>query len=102
MTLHKYGAKGVAASEDEFAELVNLMRSYSKGFMEALEIDRNGINETELRICLLIRLRFVPLEISNIMDLTRQNVANIRTRLLLKIFKKQGRSKDFDYQIRKL
>src|SRR5574344_209233 len=102
MTLHKYGAKGVAASEEEFAEFVNLMRSYSKGFMEALEIDRNGINETELRICLLIRLRFVPLEISNIMDLTRQHVANIRTRLLLKIFKKQGRSKDFDYQIRKL
>jgi hypothetical protein len=100
MTLHKYGAKGIAASDDEFKELTDLMENYSKGFMDALEIDKNNINRTELRICLLIKLRFVPLEVSNIMDLTRQNVTNIRTRLLDRIFKKKGGAREFDYQIR--
>lgn len=102
MTLHKYGAKGIAASEDDFKELLGLMENHSRSFMDALEIDKNNINRTELRICILIRLRFVPLEISNIMDLTRQNVTNIRTRLLFRVFKKKGGAKEFDYQIRRL
>lgn len=102
MTLHKYGAKGIIASEDDFKELLGLMENHSRNFMDALEIDKNNINRTELRICILIRLRFVPLEISNIMNLTRQNVTNIRTRLLYRIFKKKGGAKEFDYQIRRL
>ena len=102
MTLHKYGAKGIAASDDDFEELIGLIENHSKSFMDALEIDKNNLNRTELRICILIRLRFVPLEISNIMNLTRQNVTNIRTRLLYRIFKKKGGAKEFDYQIRRL
>lgn len=102
MTLHKYGAKGITASEDDFKELLGLMENHSRSFMDALEIDKNNINRTELRICILIRLRFVPLEISNIMNLTRQNITNIRTRLLCRIFKKKGGAKEFDYQIRRL
>ena len=100
-TLHSHAARGKEASDKDFGELVDLMKVNASSFLNRLDMDINNLNYNELNICILTKLHFLPSEISCLMGLSSQNITNIRTRLLKKIFNiDKGGAKDFDKQIR--
>jgi putative tetratricopeptide repeat-containing domain protein len=49
---------------------------------------------------MLIRLRFIPSELSALLGISPQSVTNMRQRLLQKLFHEKGGAKDFDEKIR--
>ncbi len=100
-TLHSHAARGKEASDKDFGELVDLMKVNASSFLNRLDMDINNLNYNEINICILTKLHFLPSEISCLMGLSSQNITNIRTRLLKKIFNiDKGGAKDFDKQIR--
>lgn len=61
------------------------------------------IREDEITMCILVRMRFRPKEIANLMSISIQQVAKMRKRLLKKIFQdSEGSSNDFDFRIMKI
>lgn len=60
------------------------------------------IKPKEYHICLLIRLSFPPLAISNFMGCSLSDISNIRKRMLKKICGKDGTAKEFDEYIRSI
>ena len=68
--------------------------------MDALSVNENKLNETELLVCIMIKLHFITSEITCLLGISSQNLANIRCRLNKKIFKRDGGAKEFDYRIK--
>lgn len=60
------------------------------------------IKPKEYHICLLIRLSFPPLAISNFVGSSLSDISNIRKRMLKKICGKDGTAKEFDEYIRSI
>lgn len=56
----------------------------------------------DIRICMLIKLRFIPTEIAALIGESPQTITNRRARLLGKVFGEKGGAKDFDARIQKL
>jgi len=48
------------------------------------------LTESERRVCMLIRLRFVPTEMAALMDVSVQQITNIRSRINSKLFRRKG------------
>lgn len=63
------------------------------------QILKKQLNTNEYRICLLIRLKFSPTIIGNIVGLSNSGVTLARKRMLEKICGKKGKAKDFDNYI---
>ncbi len=66
-----------------------------------IEIKRK-VNVKEYHICLLIRLYFIPSEISVLIGTTLSDVSVSRKRLCNKILGKAGTAKEFDRYIKEL
>ena len=60
------------------------------------KILKNQLTIKEYRICLLIRLKFSPTIIGNIVGLSNSGVSLSRKRMLEKVCGKDGTPKDFD------
>ena len=53
----------------------------------------------EYRLCVLTRLGFIPTEMAALLATSRSNIANIRSRLMVKLFDEEGSTTDFDRRI---
>lgn len=60
------------------------------------------VTSTEYTICVLIRLGLKPGNVGTVLNIQSSNLSKIRSRLLSKIFKKEGGSSVFDKEIRKI
>lgn len=87
------------ASSEDFHQLRNLLNEIIPSFYSAL--NANGVlSEIEYEVCMLIRVSFSPSAICKLTGITDGYVANIRKRLLKKVFGvEQGQPKDFDKQV---
>lgn len=83
----------------EFSELVN---DSFPDFYTKVNCGHTFLNDTEYKICMLTKARFKPFEICNLLDLKPANVSLIRSRLMNKVFSKNGSGKDFDFMIHEL
>ena len=83
----------------EFSELVN---DSFPDFYTKVNSGHMVLNDTEYKICMLIKAKFKPFEICNLLDLKPANVSLIRSRLMNKVFNKNGSGKDFDSMIHEL
>ena len=65
------------------------------GFYSTLN---NGhvLRPDEYDLCILLRLHFKPLEISNLTGISQKNVSAIRRRLLQKVLGRDGKPSEFD------
>ena len=62
-------------------------------------LNKYNVSNKDLRICILIRLKFKPGEIATIMDCRFPEVSLTRSRLLQKIYGIDGRASDFDRRL---
>ena len=59
------------------------------------------LTETEVNVCILVKLRFIPTEVATLLNLTKQRVTNIRRNINNKLFHEEG-AKTLDSNIRRL
>jgi tetratricopeptide (TPR) repeat protein len=98
---HRMASGGRVPDNAQWKELYDLIQRVLPDFLPS--VNRNGLlTERDLRICMLIKLRFVPTEIATLIGLSPQSVTNSRTRLLRTIFGVKGGARDFDARIQQL
>lgn len=69
---------------------------------KVLKVDELSLTELDYDVCLMIRAQLLPIEISKLLQCSPSHISNIRKRLLLRIFGKEGGSEDFDDEIGKI
>ena len=63
---------------------------------------RYPLSESELQVCLLLKLDFAPGDIALLTNKTKASISLMRTRLYSKFFQQEGTAKDFDDYIRSI
>ena len=91
---------GDTLSSDDWKDLYEIIEQKIPGFRFYVNRDGNILSEKEYKICILVRLNFKPSDIGALLDLSSDNISNIRKRLLKKIFGEEGKPKDFDKLIK--
>ncbi len=89
-------------SFDDWKELRTLVEHKIPSFRKSLKVDELPLTEMDYDVCLMIRVHLLPIEISKLKQCSPSHVTNIRKRLLLRIFGKEGSSDDFDDEIGKI
>lgn len=92
-------AVGGHPSDEEWKELSKVFEEYDNGFSKWLADQSGKLNRREMRLCMLSRLHFQPSEAAVLLVTTRQNVTNMRSRMMPKIFGEEGSAADFGMRI---
>ena len=87
---------------DDWHELRMMVEQEIPSFPKVLNSDGVSLSDMEYDVCLMIRVQLLPIEISKLKQCSPSHISNIRKRLLLKIFGKEGGSEDFDDEIGKI
>lgn len=96
---HFMAKKNMHPRPDDWQELHELLLSSIPSFFPTI-CRYNNIREDEKRICSLVRLHFLPSEISKLLCISKQAVTTNRKRLLAKIFGVNDfGAKEFDRRI---
>ena len=96
---HNMAVKGQKASISEWNKLRGFVNAYMPNFFKVLSQKSEKLNLKETNLCILIRLQFLPSEIATLMDSSAQSLANLRVRLLYKMFGIKGTAKEFNEKI---
>ena len=99
---HKMAACATIISDDDWNELRKTVNIYMPNFIRTLSLSANKLNNRNTNLCILIRLRFIPSEICSILEIKKNNLSNIRKRLLMDIFNTEGSASYFDERIRSI
>ncbi len=99
--LHRLASRGSEATTEDWKEISELLSLQDADFIKELA-SHQEITQKEQNLCLLVRLRFIPSEISALLGISSQNVTNMRGRLLLKMYNKKGGAREFDTTIRSI
>lgn len=85
----------VRPTAGEWQALRSMINSEIPGFYSTLN---NGhvLRPDEYDVCILLRLHFKPLEISNLTGISQKNVSAMRRRMLQKVTGHDGKPHDFD------
>lgn len=92
-------AAGGHPSDEEWKELSKVFEEYDNGFSKWLADQSGKLNRREMRLCMLSRLHFQPSEAAVLLVTTRQNVTNMRSRMMPKVFGEEGSAADFGMRI---
>lgn len=82
--------------KEDWLELEDTVETLIPYFSQIL---KNKLSTKEYRICLLIRLKFSPTIIGNMLELSNSGVTLARKRMFKKVCEKEGTAKDFDNYI---
>lgn len=85
---HSLASKASRVSDAEWNALMQLLEIHFPVFTQ--RISSPQLTESERRVCMLIRLRFVPTEMAALMDVSVQQITNIRSRINSKLFRRKG------------
>ncbi len=83
---HKLASTGIHPEDQEWGELRKTMNSLLPGFSGWLVEHGNTLTLRETDICILVKLHFLPSEVSVLTDSSPSSVSNARCRLLYKLF----------------
>ena len=89
-------------TSDDWHEIRNVIDEILPKFKTTLNNGTHTLRMEEYHICILVRLNFKPLEISNLTGLSQANITAIRKRMLKKLFGIDGKPKEFDTIISKI
>ena len=92
-------AVGGHPSDEEWKELSKVFEEYDNSFSKWLADQSGKLNRREMRLCMLSRLHFQPSEAAILLVTTRQNVTNMRSRMMPKVFGEEGSAADFGLRI---
>lgn len=97
--MHRNAKNDKLPSKSEWDEVENVLSTLDAGFLEWLIGVESYISCKEYRLCVLTRLGFIPTEMAALLATSRSNIANIRSRLMVKLFGEEGSTTDFDRRI---
>ena len=97
--LHKKASIGKKAAPNDLKDLITLAHKEDPQLMSALSSLDASLDMDNLFICILTRFRFLPSELAILLDKTPQAITNRKSRLLKRLFKAEGGTKQFDHQI---
>ena len=102
--LHSLAEEGKHPSDELWLQVEKELALNEENFMEWLTNCRKDkkLKEREWRMCLLVKMCFLPVEMAVLLVTSKQNVSNMRSRLVQKIFGQNGRSGEFDILISEL
>lgn len=92
-------AVGGHPSDEEWKELSKVFEEYDNSFSKWLADQSGKLNRREMRLCMLSRLHFQPSEAAVLLVTTRQNVTNMHSRMMPKVFGEEGSAADFGLRI---
>jgi len=97
--LRQKAGKKENANVAELGELRNTAAKHLPAFIQALDNTDYELQNHEILLCILIKVGFRPSEIAILMNMTPQNISNLRARLNKKMFQTEKGAKDFDDKI---
>lgn len=102
--LHSLAEEGKHPSDELWLQVEKELALNEENFMEWLTNCRKDkkLKEREWRMCLLVKMCFLPVDMAVLLVTSKQNVSNMRSRLVQKIFGQNGRSGEFDILISEL
>ena len=98
----KLADTGGKPTKSEWQELQDTMFSFYPNFSELMTRHSQNLDDREYKICIFIRAGISPGAIAAMLDILSSIVTKVRVNLLLKIFKIQGTSKEFDSMLRRI
>ena len=87
------------ASQADFAELKSLINEEIPHFYTTLNTSTYTLSAIEYDVSLLLRVHFLPMDIHKLTGMSPGYVSNMRSRLLLRVFGKDGSPADYDKRI---
>lgn len=99
--MHQHAYKLAVPSDAEWNDLQGVVEKSLPEFYAKLSANEAQLTDQEWKVCLLVKLNFIPSELTVLLNLSKQRVTNIRTRLNQKLFGESG-SRTFDANLHKL
>ena len=97
--LHRKASIGQKADRSDISNLKALAFQTDSVFLRTLSECDPTLQTDNMLICILTRFRFLPSELAVLLDKSPQVITNRKTRLLKRLFKKNGGARQFDKQI---
>lgn len=98
--LHDLAAHGRSACQKDWSRLNTYVENRYPRFLSFINnLGSNSLSQNEKKVAILIKLHFLSSEISCLLDISPQNLSNIRRRLNLKLFG-SSRTSELDRNIR--
>ena len=97
--MHQHAYKLAVPSDAEWDDLQGVVEKSLPEFYAKLTAYK--LTDQEWKVCLLVKLNFIPSELTVLLNLSKQCVTNIRTHLNQKLFGESG-SRTFDANLHKL
>ncbi len=98
----KLADTGGQPTKSEWQELQDTMFGLYPNFSELMTRHCQNLDDREYKICLLIRAGISPGAIAAMLGILSSIVTKLRVNLLLKLFRIQGTSKEFDTMLRRI
>lgn len=99
--MHQHAYKLAVPSDAEWKDLQGVVEKSLPEFYAKLAAYEAQFTDQEWKVCLLVKLNFIPSELTVLLNLSKQRVTNIRTHLNQKLFGESG-SRTFDSNLHKL
>ena len=99
--LHELARHAKIPTELEWNDLYDVVSNHLSDFYNYITMPEFNLNNVEIRICILMRLYFIPSELAVLFNITKQRVTNIRSSINKKLFHENG-TKKIDQSIRNI
>ena len=90
------------ASGEDFKELRKLFSEELPVFFDSISTQAYTLTEFEEEVCMLIRVHMTPSEIYKLLGCSSGYISNVRTRLLKRIYDREGSGEVFDSLIKSI
>ena len=100
--ISKLADAGGQPTKSEWQELQDTMFGLYPNFSELMTRHSQNLDDREYKICILIRAGISPGAIAAMLGILSSVVTKLRVNLLLKLFRIQGTSKEFDTILRRI
>ncbi len=95
-------ARGEKLTDDNLSTVNKLVDEYLPAFDDFMTTYKAKLKPDEYNICILLRLHFIPVEISGMLGISKSLVSQHSTNVMRKIFEAKGSSKELSAKLTKL
>lgn len=99
LQMHRHAAKCTSPSDVEWNNLMTFTHNMLPNFWNTINMEDYTLTDKEKLVAILVKLRFLPSEITVLLNLSSQRVSNMRSSINKKMFKQSG-SKSLDFTLR--
>ena len=97
--MHRHAAKCTSPSDVEWNNLMTFTQTMLPNFWNTINDVDYALTDKEKIVAILVKLRFLPSEITVLLNLSSQRVSNMRSFINKKMFRQSG-SKSLDFNLR--